>query len=350
MTPDPTPDTPPGRTPGAAGPPPPPSHVTGRRRIPEATVVRLPVYQRILEELLRSGTTTVSSEVLASMARVNAAKVRKDLSLLGSFGTRGAGYDAAFLAEQIDRELGLDREWPVVIVGIGNLGRALAHSQGFTSRGFRVTALFDVDPEVIGEEIDGVPVRHIGDLGAFAAEHPVSIGIIATPAPAAQTVADRLVEADVRSVLNFAPRVLTVPPDVQLRYVDLSIELQVMSFYRSRMAARRPGHGHAGDPVHRAERHRPGVTRVGTGPRQGGPGTGGGRRRPACLIAHPVPRRMMVESTRAKGAVQRSVCHRCRPRTAPGPARPPRAGGRPMTTPSPRPWPCCGTARTSPRS
>jgi redox-sensing transcriptional repressor len=228
----------------AAGPPPEPDVATptvpSRRRIPEATVVRLPVYQRILEELLRSGTTTVSSEILASMARVNAAKVRKDLSLLGSFGTRGAGYDAAFLIEQIDRELGLDREWPVIIVGIGNLGRALAHSQGFTSRGFRVTALFDVDPEVIGEEIDGVPVRHIDDLGPFAALHPVSIGIIATPAPAAQAVADRLVDADVRSVLNFAPRVLTVPSDVQLRYVDLSIELQVMSFYRSRMAAADP--------------------------------------------------------------------------------------------------------------
>ena len=107
---------------GASGP--------NERRIPEATVARLPVYQRILEELLRSGTTTVSSELLASAARVNAAKVRKDLSLLGSFGTRGAGYDTAFLIEQIDRELGLDRAWPLVIAGIGNLGRALARSRG----------------------------------------------------------------------------------------------------------------------------------------------------------------------------------------------------------------------------
>ena len=109
-------------------------------------MARLPVYQRILEELLRSGTTTVSSELLASAARVNAAKVRKDLSLLGSFGTRGAGYDAAFLIEQIDRQLGLDRVWPVVIAGIGNLGRALARSQGFAARNFDVTALLDTDP------------------------------------------------------------------------------------------------------------------------------------------------------------------------------------------------------------
>ena len=135
------------------------------RRIPEATVARLPVYQRILEELLRSGTSTVSSELLAASARVNAAKVRKDLSLLGSFGTRGAGYDAAFLIEQIDRQLGLDRIWPVAIAGIGNLGRALARSRGFAARNFRIAALLDTDPAIIGERLDGVVVRHLDDLG-----------------------------------------------------------------------------------------------------------------------------------------------------------------------------------------
>jgi redox-sensing transcriptional repressor len=197
-------------------------------------VARLPVYQRILEELLRSGTTTVSSELLASSAQVNAAKVRKDLSLLGSFGTRGAGYDAAFLIEQIDRELGLDRIWPVVIAGIGNLGRALARSQGFAARNFRVAALLDIDPEIIGEHIDDVVVRHPDDLVAIAAERPLAIGVITTPASGAQRVADQLVAAGVRSILNFAPCVLEVPPDVLLRYVDLSIELQIMSFYQSR--------------------------------------------------------------------------------------------------------------------
>ena len=130
------------------------------RRIPEATVARLPVYQRTLEELLRSGLTTVSSELLASAARVNAAKVRKDLSLLGSFGTRGAGYDTAFLIEQIDRRLGLDRAWPVVIAGVGNLGRALARSQGFASRNFEVVGLIDTDPAVIGQVVDGVVVAN----------------------------------------------------------------------------------------------------------------------------------------------------------------------------------------------
>ncbi len=207
----------------------------GRRRIPEATVARLPVYQRILEELLRSGTTTVSSELLASSAQVNAAKVRKDLSLLGSFGTRGAGYDAAFLIEQIDRELGLDRIWPVVIAGIGNLGRALARSQGFAARNFRVAALVDTDPAIIGERIDDVVVRHPDDLTALAAQRPLAIGVITTPAAGAQRVADQMVAAGVRSILNFAPRVLEVPADVSLRYVDLSIELQIMSFYQSRL-------------------------------------------------------------------------------------------------------------------
>jgi len=197
-------------------------------------VARLPVYQRILEELLRSGTSTVSSDLLGAAAQVNAAKVRKDLSLLGSFGTRGAGYDAAFLVEQIDRQLGLDREWTVVIAGIGNLGRALARSQGFAARNFTVAALVDTDPAIIGERIDGIEVRHPDDLPAIVAATPLSIGVVTTPAPVAQRVADLLVDAGVRSLLNFAPRVLEVPDGVLLRYVDLSMELQVMSFYQAR--------------------------------------------------------------------------------------------------------------------
>ncbi len=203
------------------------------RRIPEATVARLPVYQRILLELVRAGTRTVSSDQLADMARVNASKVRKDLSFLGSFGTRGSGYEAQYLLAQIDRELGLDQDWPVAIVGLGNLGRALANSQGFTSRGFRVAALFDVDASLLGVEIHGVRVHHVDEFEGVSAADPPSIGVIATPASAAQDVADRMVRAGVGSVLNFAPRVLTVPGHVLLRYVDLSIELQVMSFYLS---------------------------------------------------------------------------------------------------------------------
>jgi redox-sensing transcriptional repressor len=204
------------------------------RRIPGATVVRLPVYQRILLELVRGGTTTVSSEQLAEMARVNASKVRKDLSFLGSFGTRGSGYDAEYLLSQIDRELGLDGDWPIAIVGMGNLGRALANSPGFSSRGFRVAGLFDVEPSLVGRRVRGMCIHHLDEFEEVASSDPPRIGVIATPAATAQDVADRMVKAGVGSVLNFAPRVLTVPPHVLLRYVDLSIELQVMSFYLSR--------------------------------------------------------------------------------------------------------------------
>jgi redox-sensing transcriptional repressor len=211
------------------------------RRIPEATVVRLPVYQRILSELRRNGSTTVSSEQLATLARVNAAKVRKDLSLLGSFGTRGTGYDVAFLVAQIDLALGVDRDWPLVVVGVGNLGRALVNSAGFSSHGFRVSALFDIDPQVVGHRVGPAVVRHIDELPSIATEEQPAIGVIATPADAAQAVADALVAIGVGSILNFAPRVLAVPADVQLRYVDLSIELQVMSFYQSRRRENGPG-------------------------------------------------------------------------------------------------------------
>ena len=195
---------------------------------------RLPVYLRSLLEVAETKTTTISSERLAELAGVNAAKVRKDLSYLGSYGTRGVGYDVEYLLFQISRELGLTQDWPVVIVGIGNLGHALANYRGFSERGFRIAGLVDADPRKVGEQVGDVVVRHIDDLDAIAAEEGVAIGIIATPAPAAQDVANRLVAAGVTSILNFAPVVISVPPDVSLRKVDLSIELQILSFYQQR--------------------------------------------------------------------------------------------------------------------
>ena len=203
------------------------------RTIPEATVARLPVYQRILAELVRGGTVTVSSDRLAELARINAAKVRKDLSFLGSFGTRGSGYDAEYLLEQIDQQLGLGGDWPVAIVGLGNLGRALANSHGFSSRGFRVAGLFDIDSELVGTTVSDVEIQHLDALELSSGKDRPIIGVIATPAKVAQDVADKLVDIGVGSLLNFAPRVLAVPSHVLLRYVDLSIELQVMSFYLS---------------------------------------------------------------------------------------------------------------------
>jgi redox-sensing transcriptional repressor len=220
-----------GGTGSAEGPP-----GRGHRRIPEATVARLPLYLRCLLEVAESKTVTISSERLAEMAGVNAAKVRKDLSYLGSYGTRGVGYDVEYLLFQISRELGLTQDWPVVIVGIGNLGHALANYRGFGARGFRVVALVDADASKVGEQIGDLSVRHLEDLPAIAAEESVAIGVIATPAGAAQDVADRLVHAGVSSILNFAPAVITVPEGVSLRKVDLSIELQILSFYQQRRA------------------------------------------------------------------------------------------------------------------
>ena len=204
------------------------------RRIPEATVARLPLYLRSLVEVAESRTVTISSERLAEMAGVNAAKVRKDLSYLGSYGTRGVGYDVEFLLFQISRELGLTQDWPVVIVGVGNLGHALANYRGFSARGFRVVALVDADQSKVGEPVGELAVRHIDELPEIVRADNVAIGIIATPAPVAQEVADRLVAAGVRSILNFAPAVISVPTDVSLRKVDLSIELQILSFYQQR--------------------------------------------------------------------------------------------------------------------
>jgi len=208
-----------------------------RRRIPDATVARLPVYLRILTEQGDEGVDSISSERLAELGGVNAAKVRKDLSYLGSYGTRGVGYEVAYLVYQIRRELGLTHDWPVVIVGAGNLGQALAGYGGFGERGFPVAALFDADPRVIGTEVHGSTVHGIDELPEIAAERNIAIAIIATPASAAQDVADRLVAAGVPSILNFAPTVISVPGDVSLRKVDLAVELQILSYYEQRRTA-----------------------------------------------------------------------------------------------------------------
>ncbi len=205
-----------------------------RSRIPDATVARLPLYRRSLLDLVGRRVATVSSEQLAEMAGVNAAKVRKDLSYLGSYGTRGVGYDVQFLVFEIERKLGLTTESPVVIVGLGNLGQALAKYGGFQERGFPIVALVDADPAKVGQPIGALLVESLDDLATVVAERSIAVGIIATPAAAAQDVADRLVGAGVRSILNFAPTVISVPDDVPLRKVDLATELQILSFYQQR--------------------------------------------------------------------------------------------------------------------
>jgi redox-sensing transcriptional repressor len=208
------------------------------RPIPEATISRLPIYLRCLLDVAeQQGQMTISSEQLAGLAGVNAAKVRKDLSYLGSYGTRGVGYDIEYLLYQITRELGLTQDWPAAIVGVGNLGRALASYKGFSERGFRIAALFDIDESLIGKKFGDQPVRHIDELKDVVSEVGISIGIIATPPAAAQEVAEHLVDAGVSSILNFAPAVVNVPPNVTVRKVDLSTELQILSFYQQRTQA-----------------------------------------------------------------------------------------------------------------
>jgi len=208
---------------------------SGRERgIPEATVARLPVYLRALHTLADHGSHTVSSDELAAATGVGPAQLRKDLSHLGSYGTRGVGYEVAVLVDSISAALGLTQRWPVLLVGVGNLGHALAGYAGFASRGFRIAALLDADPARVGEVVDGTAVRHVDELEAVVTEHGACIGVIATPASSAQEVCDRLVEAGVTSILNFAPCLLAVPEGVDVRKVDLALELQILAFHQTR--------------------------------------------------------------------------------------------------------------------
>ena len=205
-----------------------------RAPVPEATVARLPVYLRALNGLDAAGRTTISSEALAAAAGVGSAKLRKDLSHLGSYGTRGVGYDVRELVRHISNALGLEQRWPVVLVGVGNLGHALAGYGGFDDRGFSMAALFDLDAARIGKRIGDKVVQHVDEIDDAVRTFGVCIGVIATPAEAAQDVCDRLVAAGVRSILNFAPVLLRVPSGVDVRKVDFSYELQILSFHQQR--------------------------------------------------------------------------------------------------------------------
>jgi redox-sensing transcriptional repressor len=208
-----------------------------RRSIPEATVARLAVYLRALTVLGERGVATVSSEELASAAGVNSATLRKDLSFLGSYGVRGVGYDVELLIETVQQTLGLHQNRAVALIGIGHLGQALVGYAGFASRGFRIAALIDADPEVVGTTLQDLRVQHIDQLDDVVSREQIAIAVIAVPAAAAQSVCDRLVEAGVTSILNFAPTHVSVPNHVHVRKVDLAAELQILSFHDNRRAA-----------------------------------------------------------------------------------------------------------------
>jgi redox-sensing transcriptional repressor len=206
------------------------------RPVPDATVERLATYLRVLSLMDERGVDTVSSEELASAAGVNSAKLRKDLSHLGSYGVRGVGYSVTSLADQLAETLGLGERHSVVLIGVGNLGHALIGYDGFSSRGFRISALLDADPSVVGTSVRGLVVRHVDEMAEVVRAEGISIAVIATPADAAQHVCDQLAEAGVTAILNFAPTVLSVPEYIDVRKVDLAAELQILSFHEQRKA------------------------------------------------------------------------------------------------------------------
>lgn len=205
-----------------------------RKGIPEATVARLPIYLRALRTLAETGSAGVSSEELASATGVNSAKVRKDLSYLGSYGVRGVGYEIEYLIYQISAALGVTQDWPILIVGVGNLGHALAGYGGFATRGFRICGLVDSDRTRVGEVVGGVSISHIDDLETVIRQTRPAIAVLAVPALRAQEVCDRVVRSGVTSILNFASTVLQVPAGVDVRKVDLSTELQILAFHEQR--------------------------------------------------------------------------------------------------------------------
>jgi redox-sensing transcriptional repressor len=208
--------------------------VSGARRgklLPEPTVARLPIYQRIAEELVRRGADTISSDDLGRLAGISAATVRRDLSSIGPFGTRGSGYDTQDLSRRTTELLGGHIAHPTVVAGVGNLARALINSPLFAERSATIVALYDVDPTVVGTVVCGLEVRRLADEDVTRFAERPSIGIITCPASAAQDVADGLIELGIRAIMTFSPRVLDVPANVTVRYVDVSIELQILAYH-----------------------------------------------------------------------------------------------------------------------
>lgn len=204
---------------------------SGPKVIPDIVVGRLPIYLRALERMLEEGRRVTSSQELGERLGISAAQIRKDLSQFGEFGKQGTGYSIEFLASQIQQILKVDRVWDVVVVGAGDIGSAIARYQGFANRGFNVTMLFDNDPHKIGAIVGPFTVQNIAELEEVIRQSEVRIAMIATPSASAQGVADRLVMAGVRAILNYAPISLNVPEDVYVQYIDPVIHLQRMTYY-----------------------------------------------------------------------------------------------------------------------
>lgn len=206
-------------------------------RLSRASVGRLSLYLHRLESILRDGITKISSGQLGEAVGVTDAQVRKDLANLGPLGHPGVGYQIAELIGAIRHALGIDREWSAVLVGVGNLARALLRYRGFQEQGFRIVALFDADPTKIGQVIEGLPIHDVQQMAAIVAASRAELGIVTVPSETAQSVADGLVVAGIRGVLNFAPVVLRLPPSVRLVSVDLTVQLEQLAFLVQMAAA-----------------------------------------------------------------------------------------------------------------
>lgn len=205
--------------------------------IPDIVIRRLPIYCRTLRHLLADGAETVSSDELAERIGVTAAQIRRDLSYFGRFGKQGKGYDVALLIEEIYRILNLDRAWDVALVGFGNLGQAIADYRGFEASSFRIAAIFDQDPAVVGlRNARGVLVQPESEISASVQALGIKMGVVAVPAGSAQAVADQLVEGGVRAILNYAPVTLKTPADVWVREIDPTGAMQSMTYYLQRDA------------------------------------------------------------------------------------------------------------------
>jgi redox-sensing transcriptional repressor len=200
-------------------------------QIPDIVIGRLPIYLRALSRMIREEKEYTSSHELGQRLGISSAQIRKDLSHFGEFGKQGTGYNVAYLHEQIQRILQVDREWPMAIIGIGDLGHALARYQGFVPRGFRVTCLFDVAPAKIGERVGDLTVLGIDEMQAEIQRLGVQVAMIAVPLEMAQMVANQLVQAGVRAILNYAPITLAVPEGVHVQYIDPVAHLQRMTYY-----------------------------------------------------------------------------------------------------------------------
>ncbi|MFL5733459.1 MAG: redox-sensing transcriptional repressor Rex [Chloroflexia bacterium] len=199
--------------------------------IPDIVIRRLPIYARSLQFLAEEGIETVSSGELGNHLGVSAAQIRRDLSYFGEFGKQGKGYNVDYLLAQISSILGLDHEWPMALVGLGHLGRALLHYEGLSQQGFCIRALFDHNPVKIGQKINDLPIHSIHDMPEVLREQNIEMAIMAVPATGAQEAADALVAAGVRAILNYAPITVRVPPHVRIRHIDPVVALQSMTYY-----------------------------------------------------------------------------------------------------------------------